>query len=272
MEYWFSRVTAVLALLAACSRAATFNNNYFTFPLKSDEVPEVHNGDTLNVTWKSGYDQAILYHWCGQTLMQEFPGLGGDGTQSFIVNTSWTSPCHWQYVNQENIATFLDSGFVDVTNIKATPAVTWAPTSSGVACGIQTVTTTNNAGKTITSVATSEATATSASNNTAANVSASTTAACDNQLNTSGLITGPGIGVGVAIGALVAGLTAAGWALLVRRHSSRQRAMAMHSRDPHEGYPRSYELPYSARPVEIESSRDSRSRFAELPSEDMRNK
>lgn len=62
------RAVGALSLFAACCHAVTINSDYFPWPLKAAAVPEVHNGDTLNVTWNSTQTQAILYHWCGGTL------------------------------------------------------------------------------------------------------------------------------------------------------------------------------------------------------------
>lgn len=56
--------------------------------------------------------------------MDRFSGLSGDGQMAFTANTSWTSPCHWQYALHSDESTFFDSGWVDATNEKVTPAVT----------------------------------------------------------------------------------------------------------------------------------------------------
>lgn len=50
--------------LFAASCHAISNTNYFTFPSKTDDIPLVHTGDTLNVTWLSDYSQAVMYFWC----------------------------------------------------------------------------------------------------------------------------------------------------------------------------------------------------------------
>lgn len=50
--------------LFAASCQALSNTNYFTFPSKTDDIPLVHLGDTLNVTWLSDYSQAVMYFWC----------------------------------------------------------------------------------------------------------------------------------------------------------------------------------------------------------------
>ncbi|KAF4301934.1 hypothetical protein GTA08_BOTSDO10432 [Botryosphaeria dothidea] len=57
-------------------------------------------------------------------LVDRFSGLSGDGQMAFTANTSWTSPCHWQYALHSDESTFFDSGWVDATNEKVTPAVT----------------------------------------------------------------------------------------------------------------------------------------------------
>lgn len=58
---------SLLLLLLAQQCIASTNSFYFSFPSKTDDVPLVHNGDTLNVTWFSEYNQAVLNFWCGTT-------------------------------------------------------------------------------------------------------------------------------------------------------------------------------------------------------------
>ncbi|KAH7043296.1 hypothetical protein B0J12DRAFT_672665 [Macrophomina phaseolina] len=57
----------LLLLRLATPAAASVNSFYFSFPSKTAAVPLVHNGDVLNVTWFSEYNQASLIHWCGGT-------------------------------------------------------------------------------------------------------------------------------------------------------------------------------------------------------------
>ncbi|KAK8156533.1 hypothetical protein BKA80DRAFT_281788 [Phyllosticta citrichinensis] len=56
--------TILLVLLSLFTYpAASENSNYFSFPLLAASIPTVHNGDTVNVTWKSHTAQASLNHW-----------------------------------------------------------------------------------------------------------------------------------------------------------------------------------------------------------------
>ncbi|KAF4536507.1 uncharacterized protein LTHEOB_12212 [Lasiodiplodia theobromae] len=225
-----------LLLFVPCFAAATSNSGYFSFPLKADDVPTVHNADVLNVTWYSLYDQAVLYFWCSQTLMDTVRGLGGDGSLQYTVNTSWSSPCHWQYAKQSDESKYMDSGFVDVTNLKATPIVTWGPKAAGVACGASTVTATASAATIITTV-----TATPAASNATAD-----------QEPKQPLGTGASIGIGVAIGAVVTGIVS------VLCFVGRKRAQAQSNQAAaaayHDDRKSFYELNSTSRPVEADNS------------------
>ncbi|KAK0654625.1 hypothetical protein DIS24_g5132 [Lasiodiplodia hormozganensis] len=225
-----------LLLFVPCFAAATSNSGYFSFPLKADDVPTVHNADVLNVTWFSLYDQAVLYFWCSQTLMDTVRGLGGDGSLQYTVNTSWSSPCHWQYAKQSDESKYIDSGFVDVTNLKATPVVTWGPKDAGVACGASTVTATASAATIITTV-----TATPAASNATAD-----------QEPKQPLGTGASIGIGVAIGAVVTGIVS----VLCFVGRKRAQAQSNHAAAAayHDDRKSFYELNSTTRPVEADNS------------------
>ncbi|KAH7043320.1 hypothetical protein B0J12DRAFT_702071 [Macrophomina phaseolina] len=121
--------------------AGAVNSDYFALTLKAAAAFTVHNGDVLSVTWFSTLDQAILYLCCGSKQSKKspkflylryeandsvgrYPGLSGNEQLTFTLNTSCTSPCHWQYALQSAESTFFDGGWVDVPNEKATPVVT----------------------------------------------------------------------------------------------------------------------------------------------------
>ncbi|KAB2574340.1 hypothetical protein DBV05_g7039 [Lasiodiplodia theobromae] len=141
-------------------------------------------------------------------IVEEIRDIGGDGVLSVVVNGSWTSPCHWQYCQQANEAIFVDSGHVRITNQRVTPAITWKPSATGTACGIQPTTITNSAGQTITTTL-----AAATPTNTPASASASATA-CPTPAP---LSTGAGVGVGIGAGLAIAGVFAAIWVPLRRR-------------------------------------------------------
>ncbi|KAK7616837.1 hypothetical protein IWX50DRAFT_374469 [Phyllosticta citricarpa] len=243
-------ILLVLLSLFAC-HVASENSNYFSFPLLAASIPTVHNGDTVNVTWKSNTAQASLNHWCNQILpyrkrkpsVEGIDGLSGDGHHVFTVNTSWTSPCHFQYVNSADVSDYIDSGALEVTNQKATPAVTWVPTAIGTACGLQTATSTLSAGQKVTATTTI--------------YSVVTASASINQKHA--LSGGAGIGIGIAVGAAGVGLmTAVVWMLMRRRQRQQQQQLIqLDERKPEDIKSPFYgfELNDSAVPMELDPSR-----------------
>ncbi|KAK7527987.1 uncharacterized protein IWZ02DRAFT_443110 [Phyllosticta citriasiana] len=203
-------ILLVLISLFAC-HVASENSNYFSFPLLAASIPTVHNGDTVNVTWKSNTAQASLNHWCNQILLEGIDGLSGDGHHVFTIKTSWTSPCHFQYVNSADVSDYVDSGALEVTNQKATPAVTWVPSAIGTACGLQTATSTLSAGQKVTATMTI--------------YSVVTASASINQKHALS-VRGAGIGIGIAVGAAGVGLmTAVVWMLMRRRQRQQQQQL-----------------------------------------------
>lgn len=188
--------------------------------------------------------------------MNRIPGLSGNGHMAFAVNTSWTSPCHWQFALQADEATFFDSGWVDVTNRKATPVVTWQPSAAGTACGVQRAT----------GVSTVTVTSAPAATGTGSGSAASEDAQ-------PALSTGASVGVGFAVGVGVAGATAAAWMLLWRRRMLRGRVGGAGGKDDGacaavcESSARPvHELHHSFRPAEADAGWDAR-RVVELPPE-----
>lgn len=108
----------------------------------------------------------------------------------------------------------MDSGHVRITNARETPAVTWVPSTLGVACGIQSATVTNNLGQTITTTIAAAATTTS---NAPASSSSAPSSTCVDSEDSPNLSSGASIGVGIAAGLAIAGVTAAVWIPLRRR-------------------------------------------------------
>lgn len=289
--------TALLLAAAAAHRAAASTNSfYFSFPSKTTTVPLVHNGDVLNVTWFSEYNQASLEHWCGTTqrpssppllfspprtdiphAVQSIPGLSGNGRMTFTVNTTWTGSCHWQLVQQGDADRYVDSGVVDVTNARASPAaLTWQPAGAGTACGVATVTA---------SAAASLLAAAGATTTAAAAAGATEGAGCvggggegeGEGAEKPGLSTGASMGIGIAIGAGVAGVvTAVVWVVLRRRRGAAARGEEKAAGGAHGGdvvyqgeqqYPRVHELNPAAAYVEADGGWGSRKRITpvELP-------
>lgn len=201
--------------------------------------------------------------------VEELRSLGGDGTLSVVVNSSWTSPCHWQYCQQANEAIFVDSGHVRVTNERATPAVTWVPSSTlGTACGIQSATVTNSAGQTVTTTVAASATATS---DATSNNSLSSSTACADPKSGTSLTPGAGVGVGIAVGLAIAGVTAAVWIPLRRRclgkpqpgYAQESSQVALH---PNQMYPKPAEVDNQGRAEIDNEGRVGVWALSELPS------
>lgn len=47
-------------------------------------------------------------HTTRSRKVNRIPGLSGNGHMAFAVNTSWTSPCHWQFALQaDEVTSFL---------------------------------------------------------------------------------------------------------------------------------------------------------------------
>ncbi|KAK8197002.1 uncharacterized protein BKA78DRAFT_340731 [Phyllosticta capitalensis] len=239
----------LLAFLSSyVCRVASENSNYFSFPLLAASIPTVHNGDTVNVTWKSHSTQASLNHWCNQVLqrahiVEEIDGLAGDGHHVFVVNTSWTSPCHFQYVNSGDTSDYIDSGALDVTNEKATPAVTWLPSAVGTVCGVQTVTSTLSAGQKVPATTTVFSTITGAA-----------TLAPKSEISGA-----KGIGIGIAVGAAGVGLLTSGMWMLMRRRQIRQNQQPCQLVDPRPEDTKNplyqFELSDGAAPLELDPAR-----------------
>ncbi|KAL1624686.1 hypothetical protein SLS56_007749 [Neofusicoccum ribis] len=202
-----------------------------------------------------------MYHLIryNQALLERIDGLTGDGHHVFTVNSTWVGPCHWQYVSAADSGDFIDSGAVDVTNRKATPAVTWQPAGSGVACGVQTVTSSLSAGQEVTVTVT--ATTTTVTTSSDGDSLSTAEAACDGGRQAQTISGGAGIGIGLAIGAVGTGLlTAAAWSCLRRRQSRRP--------DPPRPAYYTYELNNSIAPLELNLPRRERpgNGAVELPS------
>ncbi|KAK0610209.1 hypothetical protein DIS24_g12163 [Lasiodiplodia hormozganensis] len=211
-------ITLLLLLLAQQCIAST-NSFYFSFPSKTEDVPLVHNGDTLNVTWFSEYNQAVLNFWCGTTQLEVIDGLSGNGNRVYTVNTTWTGKCHWQLAQQDDADRYVDSGFVDVTNAKVTPALLWKPSAAGTACSVAATSSSSLASST------AAAATTSASPVITNFVVATQTAACaeGDGAGVAALSPGASMGVGVGIGAVVTGvITAVVWLCAMRRRKGRE--------------------------------------------------
>lgn len=192
---------------------------------------------------------------------------------TFTVNTTWTGSCHWQLVQQGDADRYVDSGVVDVTNARASPAaLTWQPAAAGAACGVATVT--------ASAAASSLAATTTAA--AAAAAGATEGAGCvggggeGEGAEKPGLSTGASMGIGVAIGAGVAGVvTAVAWVVLRRRGAAargeEKAAGGTYGGDVvyqgEQQYPRVHELNPSAAYVEADGGWGSRKRITpvELP-------
>lgn len=187
--------------------AASENSFYFAFPALYGSMPTIHAGDTVNVTWLSTYDQTVLQLFCGGpsgVKVDERSGLEANGYSTFVVNTTWTSPCHWRIKPQDNSDVGFNSGTIIVTNTRATPATTWQPSDAVLT--------------------TCPASTSSASVSTISSI-VSTTAAGDCS-NKQALNTGASMGVGIIIGTALSGAAAAGWfALCIRRRRRGEREM-----------------------------------------------
>ncbi|KAF2139482.1 uncharacterized protein K452DRAFT_360286 [Aplosporella prunicola CBS 121167] len=230
------------------------NSEYFLFPVKADDIPTVHVGDTVHLKWASLYSQAYLQQYCNGTAVNKVPGLAGDGEHTFVVNSTWVSPCYWRYYTQESIYKYVESGYVYVTSSQTTPAVTWEPQSLGTACGIQSVT----AGPSVNAASTSTITIgpTSGAEETSSDTE------CTGK-EAKKITSGAGVGIGFVVGSAIAGLTAGFWTIWQRQHLKKSTPEV---EKPHEadGVPHqpAWELPSESRPVELMTMR----RFAELPS------
>ncbi|KAF2139483.1 uncharacterized protein K452DRAFT_360287 [Aplosporella prunicola CBS 121167] len=182
-------------------RSELSNTDFFLFPLRSDEVPIVHSGDIVNVTWLSQYDRINLYLGCADGQADSYEDQPGSGNIVLTVNSTWTSPCHWQLVKRGDEKHYFDSGQIDVTNAKATPAVTWIPSSLATpSCGVQTISASGQSTGASSPVAIATVTATSGCSNSTSNNDNS------HEMGTGASI-GVGIVAGVAAGALVGTLT-----------------------------------------------------------------
>ncbi|KAF2136902.1 uncharacterized protein K452DRAFT_312815 [Aplosporella prunicola CBS 121167] len=221
----YSTLTSVLLLasqLLLHCRSELVDTNYFLFPLKAGIVPTVHNGDTVNVTWRSEFGLTVLYHVCQSEQMAAYPNQPANGHVQLAVNASWTAPCHWQLAQQGDEETYFDSGQVDVTNARATPAVMWVPADADADAGESCAR--SGAGS---ATASASASAAASASESTAGVSEGGEAACDSSAADygtarRGLGTGPSVGVGVVSGVLAGGLVGV-CAFLVQGRLGRRR-------------------------------------------------